>query len=940
MVNVNAEKANIASYVFSELSAETDVSEILKWLVDMMADRIQADVVVMYPYSGTAQEGRFEDPIIAGRVQSGEIDPPRLKGLTRRIMMNPDKILEVRLGDVILVDNRPCDSPEDYNSRFVQREGIQSYLGVRLELDRTTSSVSHDRFEGIRGVCYVDRRSNTPFTDSDKEIVRFLADQAALAIEFARLGLRARIGKAAEKISSITKGKPSERMLLEAIVEQACRLLDAPTGCVWLYADARRKKLKLAAAFGEARKLRELIPCDDSLTGKFLSKGGHCEFIANVQEDPEFHADTEASEADLCSLLFAPLFVHGELKGAFNIYSIGKQRTFGKWHEDVITSFAALSSIALNIPETLRVQLLAKEKVVELAEILSRIHDLDGVLQFTVNQAVKLTEADGAHLYPYNPATGNFYVGKVSTKKRKLRRSFMRRIPRDHGLSEAILETGRRVQVPDTGRPVRLGERVIDINERTQELGIKSQVGFPVKHGKTIVGVLFIDFLKGKDFSELDMLAKMEWVDILTGHAAIAMENASLLEQIRRNRVRSEVVMTINTERKRAPSPEEEREPSSERKKEPSSEEKRERLIDQWRGEVRLEGAKTNASSFELNWKTGYIDKLMNEVDGIGETAYQPCSKWPGYAKDLGSKAARALMYMKPAEAAHLVKYALSQRDYDAKLSFRVPHDLMRFPFEFAWRGDFWALTYPISRYLVGVKDCKFESFDRFLSELVFAPPSDRKLRVLIVAPEGGSSGASDESERITDVLEESLKNLVEVEQIVGADATCRGVWEQMKSERYDIFHFSGHSVFKKGAPDKSYLQLAGNGCLAAKTLTFLLRRSGVKFVYLSSCQGGRTGEAKPGLDNCLGLSDAAVRAEVSAVLAYRWPVIPCHASLIATRFYESLFSMWSSPSRSLELSVALRDARVRVRNEIWGETAKKETDDGCWLSPVLITQY
>ena len=111
------------------------------------------------------------------------------------------------------------------------------------------------------------------------------------------------------------------------------------------------------------------------------------------------------------------------------------------------------------------------------------------------------------------------------------------------------------------------------------------------------------------------------------------------------------------------------------------------------------------------------------------------------------------------------------------------------------------------------------------------------------------------------------------------------------------------------------------------RVLRNLLRKSDVRFFFLSCCVGAKTASndiVNLRGDDFQGIMEGLVRVGIPSVLGYRWNVWDTDAQQFALAFYESLLT-------DLSLDVATFNARrVLQETNYYSET---------WASPVLVMQ-
>lgn len=161
--------------------------------------------------------------------------------------------------------------------------------------------------------------------------------------------------------------------------------------------------------------------------------------------------------------------------------------------------------------------------LIEASKIVNSNVTIDEVLTSIVNAATSLTNADRGTLYIFDREKGELWS----------------RVIRGENIEEIRLKVGQGIAgwVAETGDTVNLADVSTDerFDSRTDLMTgyeTKSMLCFPIKNkdGYTVGVVQLINSLKGK-FLQIDE----DLLAALSAHAAIALENASLVQQLLRN---------------------------------------------------------------------------------------------------------------------------------------------------------------------------------------------------------------------------------------------------------------------------------------------------------------------------------------------------------------------------------------------------------------------
>jgi GAF domain-containing protein len=462
----------------------------------------------------------------------GDLEVIGMSGEAERFLA-PGSVIPAGHGVVGLAVNRrqPVFTPD-----FLADSRVVSTLGVRRGQGLCPSVLSLPlvvKGHVVGGISVGDCLGRT-FTDEDLHLAQTFADQAAVALENARLfddAERRRreteaLGGVGQTLAqSLHPGGVAQRVVdsvreLVGVLTSSLYRLDGDSGLLVETACSGRTHVadrplchpRGTGAIGLAVAERRAVVSNDVLNDP------------RIRFAPEVRAFIEASPGR--TVLAVPLIVKGQVIGGLSLADVAG-RIFGAEDVRLTQAFADQAAVAL---ENARLFDEAERRRVEaetldgLVRTISATLDVDSVLRHVAAAARELCGSDIAH---------------VVLRDRESDTMFVR-----YGVGLSAPDEAPHIErgkgaggiAWDTGRPFRIANRHDDPRvstayaEAVAREGIVATLVVPIWIGGQVEGLLFTENRTGRAFTDRDEAILVRLAD----HAAIAIQNASMFSRLQR----------------------------------------------------------------------------------------------------------------------------------------------------------------------------------------------------------------------------------------------------------------------------------------------------------------------------------------------------------------------------------------------------------------------
>jgi GAF domain-containing protein len=436
---------------------------------------------------------------------------PRPDGLTYTIARTGEPIVVPDMQTHVLF----VDAPQDWAGSIV---GLPLKIGQRVV--------------GVMSVAFQQARD---LPDTELNILSLLADQAAIAVENARLfsaeRQRHRELQSIQATAAALSAELHPDTLLDQIVTEAAQAFHAEATSLMLW-DEKGEYLVLRACYGlsEEYARRQKIPRARAYMAVAEDEHPLPFYVHDLAQTPFGDVDLIQQEG-IRSALSLPLEPQLPLIGVLNIYSKVQPRTFSSTEIELAETFAVQAAIALKnarLFEETREHVADLERktrdlelVHELSRVLSSSLDLTHVLQTAAKQMVTVFEADHSGIMLFE---NEYRCGRVAAE-----------YPSTGALDETFSIPGYRAseRIIDTRAPLMIEDVQNDplmaaVREQMLKLNIQSMLITPLVVKGKAVGSIGLDAVGRRRRFDDEEIALAQTI---ANQVAYALENAQLFQE-------------------------------------------------------------------------------------------------------------------------------------------------------------------------------------------------------------------------------------------------------------------------------------------------------------------------------------------------------------------------------------------------------------------------
>jgi len=433
-------------------------------------------------------------------------------------------------GELLLSEDAPAD-PRARNAARLRREGLVAFAAVPL--------LVKDKLVGVLSLA---ARHAHSFSLHEMEVLGAFGDQAAIAIENARLyaTLSARVRRlhALTRLNQLISSSLDPDDVLQEIADAAGRLMEAPV-VMFCRAEEETRTFRLVASSSPEAAGDFPLPVlsyDRGIVGAIAAARAPIA-VPDVFVDGRFLALDWWRAHGLRSFLGFPVLLDGSLLA---VLTLNDRRPFRVAEEDreLLDSFVAQAAVALRnarlFADSER-RRRAAEALQQVGRELAQLRDPRGLGERVVASVLELIDAKRATLYRPDPATGDLVVLAEAGS-----RPIGWTLPRGVGVSGLAAARRRPVASRDVLADTRLVWTTAT-RDALEQSPWRAVLAVPLLANDRLIGVLTAASETGRVYEAEEIALAQAFAD----QAALAFENAELLHESRERQGRLETLLDV-----------------------------------------------------------------------------------------------------------------------------------------------------------------------------------------------------------------------------------------------------------------------------------------------------------------------------------------------------------------------------------------------------------
>ncbi len=371
---------------------------------------------------------------------------------------------------------------------------------------------------------------NALFYGDDLDLLNILAVNAGIAIKNAQLYYAEKKAKELsaiiQKIGSQFSSTLNLPTLLDSVLKEIIKILEAEAGSIWLN-DPVRKEIACYIAAGPTKdKVQNLRLKEGQGIVGTVAKEKKAKIVSDVSRDPNFSGAVDKSSGFVTrSMICSPIIAKGESLGSIQVINkVNPNALFQNDDLELLNVLSTTAGISIKNAQLYAIEKKAKElsAILDISKEITSTLDLQQVLFTIVNLASKVIQYDRCAIALEHK--GVFELNAVSGVEELDAEKY----PLLSGILSWSGNTGREVWIRESESFLKGNEVPDEFRQYFESEEMKAVWLVPLKDEEGVLGVLCVEGKAPHFIAD----AKFQMLRILVNQTTVAIRNAQLYSSV------------------------------------------------------------------------------------------------------------------------------------------------------------------------------------------------------------------------------------------------------------------------------------------------------------------------------------------------------------------------------------------------------------------------
>ncbi len=376
----------------------------------------------------------------------------------------------------------------------------------------------------IIGVLSIDSKRKANFREEDQRNLEVLAGHLALIFQ------KQKLDQAFKTLSYAFRTIHDLIEIYHTVVHRAAELLGTDAVALWEKDGNGGFALRACIGFEKFKARNFKIPAGRGIISQVVATQDAV-IIDDVENNPEFVYPEMIAHAHVKWLVCIPIFFSNEVFAVLDVYS-RRPHTFFEQEVDYFKALALQAGMAIQNAKLI-------DHFSRIGKSITSSLSIKAILENIARSALEVLFAEPVALFQYDQTSGQLLPPPIFAGQLLAKREYVENfVFTGHSFAELVIKNGESLYLEndidhhplmqEAKKHEHAGMPPQRFHEREQ---IKSMAAIVLKVENETVGLMFLNYRAPQEFSNIEK----KIMETFAAHAAIAIKNSRLIEQLRKS---------------------------------------------------------------------------------------------------------------------------------------------------------------------------------------------------------------------------------------------------------------------------------------------------------------------------------------------------------------------------------------------------------------------